>query len=82
MPAVELAIVPAGIPGLWRAYYGVAVATAATYQPIYEGARELLALGIPPKQVVRIRHRGNVALAAEVGELAVGFRAVGRRPAA
>jgi hypothetical protein len=38
--------------------------------PLYDGARELLALGYSPRTVVRVRHAGTIAMRGVIGELA------------
>jgi hypothetical protein len=49
---------------------GDLVITRPTRQPLYDGARELLALGYSPRTVVRVRHAGGIAMRGVVGELA------------
>ena len=56
--------------GRWQALYGEIVLTRPTIEPIYAGARALLAMGIAPGTVVHVRHEGHVVLRKKLGELA------------
>ena len=66
---LELALVPVG-QGKFRALLGDLSITRPTRQPLFDGARSMLALGYPATTVVRVRHKGTIAMSGEVGELA------------
>jgi hypothetical protein len=62
-------LVPAG-QGKFRALLDDSAITRFTRQPLYDGCRELLALGYSPRTVVRVRHAGTIAMRGVVRELA------------
>ena len=64
-----LALVPVG-QGMFRALLGDLALTKPTRQPLYDGARAMLALGYDPDTVVQVRHAGTIACSGVVGELA------------
>ena len=66
---LELALVPVG-QGKFRALLGDLSITRPMRQPLFEGARSMLALGYPATTVVQVRHKGTIAMSGEVGELA------------
>ena len=70
MPVIEMALMP-GKLGKWQAVYGELTLTPLpTIQPIYDGARALLDLGIKPATMVHVRYEGRVVLCDTVGNLA------------
>ena len=66
---LELALVPVG-QGKFRALLGGMALTKPTHQPLYDGARAMLALGYDGATVLRVRHKGIIAMQGVLGELA------------
>jgi hypothetical protein len=71
LKVIELVMVPSG-PGKYRAMLGSLAITKQTRQPLFDGARALLALGYDPAGMITARHAGRdiIAMRATIGEAA------------
>jgi hypothetical protein len=68
---IEIIMTPAG-PGKYRVMVGSMTITRPTRQPLFDGARALLALGYDPAGAVTARHAGSdtIAMRSTIGEAA------------
>lgn len=68
---IDLVMAPAGA-GKFRAVVGSMAITKPARQPLFDGARALLALGHDPAEVVAARHAGSdtIAMHGTLGDLA------------